>query len=433
VASLRRKLPLGLWDDRLKRLNCRNDGAAVTLAANQEGRMPAIRGFGGMVAAVALSLAAPAAAVTGHYIFEYRNGRTDVTEIQRTTLTGGGTASSAFAEVAAIAEAAASGTVSTGRVQVSSSLAVDRRGFPFPDQEFLDSIATASVSHNIMVANAPVSAGFLEIAFAYSTNVTSNLPKPPDPPGYAFTGQSYSANFYLPERSISSYIEGYTEVTYQTINGFTFPVYTFVNDLRFFNANSRQLIAEAIGTRPNANTIRRTLGELSGFASGQVIRVPFITGRNMLIALQAVCQVRTQDQRLESAAGTCDNSFGWGGLLGAVDMDGNAIPLDQIDLLGYKPFFSDAVPLDFDPYANLSGIAFTPIPFANPVPEPANWALLIAGFGLIGGLQRRQRVRFAMGPGAGYRFVGYRFGCNRSRLSRTRSQNAAPRLLSSAI
>lgn len=34
---------------------------------------------------------------------------------------------------------------------------------------------------------------------------------------------------------------------------------------------------------------------------------------------------------------------------------------------------------------------------ASAVPEPASWALMIAGFGLVGGTIRRRRVRFAIG------------------------------------
>lgn len=44
--------------------------------------------------------------------------------------------------------------------------------------------------------------------------------------------------------------------------------------------------------------------------------------------------------------------------------------------------------LPVPPFALLDGVTFTP----DAVPEPSNWALLIAGFGLIGAAARRRRL-----------------------------------------
>lgn len=345
--------------------------------------MATIRILSGFAAVVWLGLSVPAAAVSGSVDFEYRNSRSGQIETQSTLVTPGGvTASFAFAE------ATVSGAASTGLAQVTSSLAIDTRGPK--DQNFLDSIGYSSASHNIMVANAPASAGFLEIAFVYRNDFNSTLSRLP---GSLISGETISGMVYHTQRSVNTFTDGYYEVSYETRNGFTFPVYTYIPDFRFFGVTSKLSVYDQMGTYNTPDTLLRIYFNKSGFESGQVLRIPFLTGRNMSITLSSFCHVRTDDQRQGYAAGTCSQSFGWGGLLGAVDMDGNAIPLDQIDLLGSKPFFGDAVPLDFDPYANLSGIAFTPIPVptTGAVPEPASWALLIAGFGLIGGVQRRAR------------------------------------------
>jgi hypothetical protein len=42
-----------------------------------------------------------------------------------------------------------------------------------------------------------------------------------------------------------------------------------------------------------------------------------------------------------------------------------------------------------------SGHDYSSVPAGGGVPEPATWTMLIAGFGLVGGLARRRRASVA--------------------------------------
>ncbi|QJU56575.1 PEP-CTERM sorting domain-containing protein [Sphingomonas sp. AP4-R1] len=43
-------------------------------------------------------------------------------------------------------------------------------------------------------------------------------------------------------------------------------------------------------------------------------------------------------------------------------------------------------------YTQSSGLSFTTITAASDVPEPASWAMMLAGFGLVGGTMRRRKL-----------------------------------------
>jgi hypothetical protein len=45
----------------------------------------------------------------------------------------------------------------------------------------------------------------------------------------------------------------------------------------------------------------------------------------------------------------------------------------------------------FDGQAGNGTLVISEVPFVNDVPEPASWAMLIAGFGLVGATMRRRR------------------------------------------
>jgi hypothetical protein len=79
------------------------------------------------------------------------------------------------------------------------------------------------------------------------------------------------------------------------------------------------------------------------------------------------------------SGGSCDadRSGYWGGVVAALDEDGNPASIPDLpSASGYN-------------YALASPII--PKPPVNPIPEPATWTLLIAGFGMIGSALRNRR------------------------------------------
>jgi hypothetical protein len=116
------------------------------------------------------------------------------------------------------------------------------------------------------------------------------------------------------------------------------------------------------------------------FASGQVFLVPFTTGEALSILLTGDCTGTVEVSGFAAGAGGCGpgQRFGWGGIIGATDADGNAITLNGVSALSGANYFD-----------NLAGLAFEPV-FG--VPEPAIWAQFILGFGLAGILARRRRA-----------------------------------------
>jgi hypothetical protein len=105
-------------------------------------------------------------------------------------------------------------------------------------------------------------------------------------------------------------------------------------------------------------------------------RIPFISGQAFDIESSLTCSARGN-----LATSTCDagSSAYWGGIRSVTDANGAA-------LTGWT-------------LASGSGTDWAQsfIPGSGAVPEPASWAMLIAGFGLVGAMRRRQR-RQAMLP-----------------------------------
>jgi hypothetical protein len=119
------------------------------------------------------------------------------------------------------------------------------------------------------------------------------------------------------------------------------------------------------------------------FVSGQLFLVPFTSGEALSVLLTADCTGTGVIEGFGKATAGCGagQRFGWGGILGATDADGNSIAL---------PTVRSASGADYT--GNLAGLAFEPFEPVAGVPEPAVWAQLILGFGLVGGLARRRRA-----------------------------------------
>ncbi len=96
----------------------------------------------------------------------------------------------------------------------------------------------------------------------------------------------------------------------------------------------------------------------------------------------ARCEILTGGR----SRGTCSapDGFRWGGIVGVTDLGGNALTNWRLSSLSGLNYGS-GLPL-------VPGVAQGPDfrPPVGGVPEPASWAMLIAGFGLVGAMQRRR-------------------------------------------
>ena len=97
--------------------------------------------------------------------------------------------------------------------------------------------------------------------------------------------------------------------------------------------------------------------------------------------------------------GTLENALGMG-VLARIDPATNEVLItDPVTLPGGQDIY----------YGRIAGLEYLPdiAPPAGAVPEPAAWALLIAGFGLAGGSLRRQRARLAISSSSASRASGF--------------------------
>jgi hypothetical protein len=108
------------------------------------------------------------------------------------------------------------------------------------------------------------------------------------------------------------------------------------------------------------------------------LRVPFESGREFLVTSQAVCGASATDFQIDTIFASAHCRFGdsiyWSGVSQVLGEDGHPI-------VGWT-------------LSSRSGTDYTRSFEPQHVPEPASWAMLIAGFGLAGAAARR-RVRVA--------------------------------------
>lgn len=131
------------------------------------------------------------------------------------------------------------------------------------------------------------------------------------------------------------------------------------------------------------------LGELS-FAGSHQGAVRMMAGAYHRMDVQADCHVYTLNvSAAEALEGSCSAGFTWGGIVDVRDEDGNIVSgwtIESSSGFDYANAWDgtyDGVPID------------VPFNLAPPpgVPEPATWALMILGFGLVGGAARRKAGR----------------------------------------
>ena len=91
--------------------------------------------------------------------------------------------------------------------------------------------------------------------------------------------------------------------------------------------------------------------------------------------------------------------FSDGSLLGIVDIitDGNPNATDLVDLSA----FIHVTRIEISGITDAAGLGYDDFTFGDPipgggVPEPANWAMMIAGFGMVGGVARAARRKVAL-------------------------------------
>jgi hypothetical protein len=237
------------------------------------------------------------------------------------------------------------------------------------------SSASQSIGFHV---DAPVSRGFLEVAFPYLTTFTSNVETPAGTAGtIPYDALIPNAARYWANRDVSYVIDGW-DPALQSWVGIEFGVFRSKNEAY----DVGPLFFQGIKIPPNPRIVIQ-----DGFESGAVLRIPFATGRFMQVSFGADC-IGDIDQRPNTTTvANCDHSFGWGGILRATDISGSALPLSSLSFSRY-----DGGQLDFDLKTNLSGLPYEPIwPVDSSVPEPATWLSLILGLGLVGHALRRSQ------------------------------------------
>ena len=122
-----------------------------------------------------------------------------------------------------------------------------------------------------------------------------------------------------------------------------------------------------------------TFHSLAALAGDYLVRVPVVYGLDTSLAVQTWCSAFAGALAGDAASASCDlgHSVYWGGITGLRRTDGRA-------LAGW----SVASDSGFDYTRSFFGT----LPPAATVPETASWALLVAGFGVVGAAARRRRT-----------------------------------------
>jgi len=169
--------------------------------------------------------------------------------------------------------------------------------------------------------------------------------------------------------------------------GFSFNVFDFqflashdrLADLYFYQYN----LNTAFTTQLSATLFINNNGtggasQLTSLPAGSVtvdFLIPFTSGQAFTIESRLGCSARGN---LATAVCDAGNSAYWGGIRAVTDVNGNTLNDWSV--------------------ASGSGTNWQQsfIPATGAVPEPAAWAMLIAGFGLVGAVQRRRKLVVAV-------------------------------------
>lgn len=136
--------------------------------------------------------------------------------------------------------------------------------------------------------------------------------------------------------------------------------------------HDRNLVNAGLGYTPVASII--------GY---HVIKVPFLFGVPLGLQQTAGCITGVRSP-IHGQGGSASCSFGnsiyWGGIESVTDGSGNVLSGWTVDSTSQ---FDYRVASPLDPQSP---------PAASPAPEPASWAMMVAGFGLAGAALRRRRM-----------------------------------------
>ncbi|MGL4541677.1 MAG: PEPxxWA-CTERM sorting domain-containing protein [Polymorphobacter sp.] len=160
--------------------------------------------------------------------------------------------------------------------------------------------------------------------------------------------------------------------------------------VRQFQQTTGALILELVYLPlPTATGPGFVVGGLTTAVDGQIISVD-VSSANFAVTAGSSFALLLRSDTISNA-----NRFGW--LLGEQDIDGNNIYTRDY-AAGVNNFFN----LDIPPDCSIGGWCpsgldrgFATYVDTGAVPEPASWALMIAGFGLTGAALRRRRAAFA--------------------------------------
>ncbi|MGL6044398.1 MAG: PEPxxWA-CTERM sorting domain-containing protein [Sandaracinobacteroides sp.] len=152
----------------------------------------------------------------------------------------------------------------------------------------------------------------------------------------------------------------------------------FQDSLSIIGSGPDQMVVGPLETGP----MHQTVGKFAltfDFVAGEV--VTFYSAASCFAQISGALNVVADTRATCMAA----NSGYWNGITSVVDPDGN--PILDYRVTGVSGFdYRYAHPLSPDPAVRAPG------PGVPGIPEPASWALMIIGFGLVGTMARRQAV-----------------------------------------
>jgi hypothetical protein len=225
--------------------------------------------------------------------------------------------------------------------------------------------ASAAWSDRLVLDTTGAGSGFL-----YVNIISTGFLDPGTPPTGFGTGLNYDMFLFISNAGGNLGFERYRRTASFTASGVTSEI-----SIQTGNLNSNFLIE---------NDNLRPLSEFDGsIANVMQLRIPFVAGAWLDFSMSANCTANPAG----ADGASCDAGSGsfatyWGGVTSVTDASGNLLSDWTLTSVTTGTSFAGS----FAPVSN---------PPTGAVPEPASWAMLIAGFGLVGTMQRRRKSAVA--------------------------------------